>query len=119
MKYVKQFVIILTISFIGELLHYFLPLPIPASIYGIVILFTLLEVRVIPISAIKETADFLLDIMPILFIPAGVGLLNVWGIIKTTLLQYTFVTIFSTAFVMVVSGKITQFIVRRKDKKNE
>ena len=39
MKYVKQFFIILLISFVGELFKYLIPLPIPASIYGMVILF--------------------------------------------------------------------------------
>ena len=42
MKYLKQFLIILSISLVGELLKYLLPLPIPASIYGMVILFVAL-----------------------------------------------------------------------------
>ena len=39
LKTLGQIVIILLVSFAGELLNYCLPLPIPASIYGIVILF--------------------------------------------------------------------------------
>ena len=38
MKYVQQFSIILLISVIGEILKTFLPLPVPASVYGLVIM---------------------------------------------------------------------------------
>ena len=46
MKYVKQFGIILLISFAGEALNYLLPLPVPASIYGLVLMFLCLQLRV-------------------------------------------------------------------------
>ena len=38
MKYFRQFFIILAISFVGEILHMVLPLPVPASIYGLVLM---------------------------------------------------------------------------------
>ena len=47
MKYLIQFLIIIAFSFAGELLHYCLPLPIPASIYGIILLFLALEMFLI------------------------------------------------------------------------
>ena len=74
MKYIKQFSIILLISFLGEALHALLPLPIPASIYGIVLLFAALVLKIIPVSAVKDVSTFLLEIMPMLFIPAAAGL---------------------------------------------
>lgn len=72
MKYIRQFLIILAISFIGELLKYVLPLPIPASIYGMAILFVCLMTGWIKLEAVKETGKFLIEIMPLMFIPAGV-----------------------------------------------
>ena len=54
MKYVRQFLIILLISLLGELLHHWIPLPVPASIYGIVILFLALEWKIIPLPAVRE-----------------------------------------------------------------
>ena len=78
MKYIRQLGIILLVSFLGELLHYLLPLPVPASIYGIVLLFAALETRLLKADAIRETSAFLLEIMPMLFVPAGVGLLEKW-----------------------------------------
>ena len=69
MPYLFQFGMILAISFVGELLHALLPLPVPASIYGILILFALLYFKVIRIPQIRQASMFLIDIMPILFLP--------------------------------------------------
>ena len=71
MKYLRQFLLILFISFLGELLKYFLPLPIPASIYGMVILFIGLLSGIIKLDAVKDVGKFLIEIMPVMFIPAG------------------------------------------------
>ena len=73
MKFVRQFMIILTISFVGELLHALLTLPVPASIYGLVLMLIGLQTGILPLSAVNEAGGFLIEIMPMLFIPAGVG----------------------------------------------
>ncbi len=117
MKYVKQFGMILLISFIGEILHEVLPLPVPASIYGIVLLFLCLECKVIQVSAVKETSSFLIEIMPIMFIPAAVGLIDSWEIIKTAWVPYLVITAVSTVLVMAVAGRVVQSVMRRSEKK--
>ena len=117
MKYLKQFMIILTISFAGETLYHLIPLPIPASIYGIVILFTLLETKLLPLSAVKETGKFLIEIMPVMFIPAAVGLLESWEILSGSWVSYAVITVCTTFLVMIVSGHVTQAIMRHGKKK--
>ena len=84
--------------------------------YGIIILFLCLELKIISISAIKESSRFFIEIMPIMFIPAAVGLIDSWQIIKTAWIPYTVITIVSTAVVMVISGKIVQFIIKLSKK---
>ena len=112
MKYLRQFGIILFISLLGEALHALLPLPVPASIYGIILLFIGLCTKVIPLSSVEETGKFLIEIMPVMFIPAAVGLINVWSVIKNVWVQYLIVTVASTCIVMGISGVITQLVVR-------
>ena len=119
MKYIKQLSIIIAISFAGELLNYFIPLPIPASIYGIIILFALLMSGLLKVSAIKETAAFLVEIMPILFIPSAIGLLESWGIVKASFVPFLAMTVISLLTVMFVSGRVTQAIIRRSAGKEE
>ncbi len=116
MKYLKQFGIIIALSFLGEVLHAVIPLPIPASIYGIVILFTCLITGVIKVESIKETSQFLIEIMPVTFVPAAVGLIDSWEILKGNLLVYIVIIILTTLVVMIVSGRVTQWIIRRSGK---
>ena len=119
MKYVKQFGIILLLSFIGEILHDLIPLPIPASIYGILILLFGLEKKWIPLSAVEETGKFLVEIMPIMFIPAAVGLLDSWGTMKIVFVPYLIITVLSTCIVMAATGKIVQQLLYRKRKESQ
>ncbi len=122
MKYLKQFCIIIAISFTGEILNRLIPLPIPASIYGIVILFTLLCTKVIEVSDVREVSKFLIEIMPIMFVPPAAGLLETWGIVQTGLWQYLLLTVISTVVVMAVSGLVTQLVIKiggKRDNKNE
>lgn len=119
MKYVIQFLIIAAFAFIGELLHWFIPLPIPASIYGIVLLFIALEMKWVKVSDIMEVSSFLIAVMPIMFIPAAAGLMESWGAVKSSVWEYALITIVSTFVVMGVSGAVTQFVIWRGKKKNE
>ena len=111
MKYLKQLLIILGISFLGELLKYFLPLPIPASIYGMVILFALLLSGALPLSAVRETGNLLVAVMPVMFIPAGVGLMASWDILRPLLLPGGVITVAVLVIVRAVSGLTAQHIL--------
>lgn len=119
MKYVRQFLLILAITFLGEILKAIIPLQIPAGIYGLLLLFILLMTGVIKLSQVKETADFLIEIMPIMFIPAAVGLLDTWDVLQPVWIKLMIITLISTVLVMGVSGLVTQFVMRRGGKKDE
>lgn len=112
MRYIRQFLIILFISFIGEMLNHYIPLPVPASIYGIVIMFICLLTGIIKVEHVKEVSGFLIEIMPLVFIPAAVGLINSWGLISDKWYMYVTVIIATTILVMAVSGLMTQFAIR-------
>ena len=116
MKILSQLAIIFSISLAGEVLAAALPLPIPASIYGIVILFALLESRVLSVDAIRETSSFLITIMSMLFIPATVGLMDSFDLLKSRLAAYVIIMLVSTVVVMVVSGRCAQTIIRKENK---
>lgn len=118
MKYLKQFGIIILISFIGELMNIFIPLPIPASIWGLVIMFLCLKLHIIKPENVRETAKLLIEIMPIMFIPAAVGLVESWGSVQSNLLAYIIITLLSTIIVIAVSGIVTQLIIRLERRKN-
>ena len=119
MKYLKQFFIILAFSFAGEVLHVLIPLQIPASIYGLVLLFIALMAGWVQLPRIRETANFLIAVLPLMFIPAGVGLLESWGELKPVLLPVCVIVVVSTVLVMGVSGLVTQMVMGQNKKKEE
>ena len=117
MKYIRQFMIIILISFVGEVLHYLLPLPISASIYGLVLMLVGLASGLIPLAAVKDTAYFLVETMPLMFIPAAVGLLESWPVLKPMCGPIVAITALSTVTVMAAAGLSTQHVIRRAQKK--
>jgi len=117
LKYTKQLSIILGISFFGELLNGIIPLPIPASIYGMLIMFILLVTGVLKKEAIKETSSFLLMIMPMMFIPAAGGVIEKWPIIRPIILPAVIACVPVTIIVMVITGRVTQAIIMKKEGK--
>ncbi len=112
MKYLKQFLIILAISLMGEILKAVLPLPIPASIYGMVLLFVALLSGLIKLDQVRDTGKFLIEIMPVMFVPAGVGLMSSWGVLAPVLLPVSIITVITIFTVMGATGVISQFIIR-------
>lgn len=119
MRYVKQLAVILLISFLGELLNALLPLPIPASIYGMVILFISLLTGLIRLEWVKEAGLFLVEIMPVFFIPVCVGLMDSWVNIQPFWLPLVTIVCLTTVIVMIVTGRTAQGILRLDSKKKK
>lgn len=112
MKYIHQTAVIFAVTFAGELLHYFLPLPVPASIYGLIIMLVCLCTRVIKLEKIEGAGDFLLQIMPLMFIPGGAGLILAWGELKSVIVPVAVITVLTTVIVMAVTGKVTELVMK-------
>lgn len=112
MKYIRQLMIILGVTCIGEIFKCLIPLPIPASIYGLLLMMALLTAKIIKIEDVKETGCFLIEIMALMFVPAGVGLVRVWKQLQSILLPVCLVTAATTFLVMIATGKAADFILR-------
>ncbi len=118
MKFIKQLAIILTISLIAELMEELIPLPIAASIYGLVLMLVGLMTRIIPLKAVEGVADYLVDIMAILFVPATVGVMTSVEALKEMLVPLVVISVVTTLIIMAVTGKTTQAILE-KEKQGE
>ena len=118
MKYLKQVLIILGFTALGELLAHIIPFPIPAAIYGIVLMLIALGTGILKTGHVKESADFLISIMPVLYVPICVRILEYWGILSQNIAAILTITIVSTFLVFAVSGLVTQALIRRKEGKS-
>lgn len=118
MKYLYQFGIIISVTFVGELLHHFIPLPVPASIYGLVIMLLCLCTKIIRLEHVKDAGDFLLQMMPLMFIPAAVELMVIWAGLQDVLVPVVAITFVTTVIVMVITGKTAQWVLVKQRTSN-
>ena len=117
MKHLFRLSIILLISLIGEILHAIIPLPVPAGIYGMILMFVSLCTGIVRLDSVRTVGMFLIEIMPVMFIPAAVGLLDSWDALKSMLLPCCIALVPVTLIVMAVSGRTTQALIRAQNQK--
>lgn len=115
MKYLKQLLLIGTFSMVGELLAKVIPLPVPAAIYGLVLLFLALMTGLVKQEQVSDTAHFLISVMPLFFVAPTVKLLGYWDVIAPALLPICVVLITSTVVVFAVSGIVTQAMCKKEE----
>ena len=114
MKYLRQFTVILAVTCAGEIIRTLLPFPVPASIYGLVLMFVLLLSGAVRLEDVESAGTFLIEIMPVMFIPAGVGLMTAWDTLRPVLLPVLVIMVVSTFVVMAVTGKVTDRLTSGK-----
>lgn len=119
MKGIRQLTILMAITGAGELMRYLIPLAVPAGIYGLFILLFLLCSGILKLHQVEGAADFLIEVMPLFFIPAGVQLMTQWTEVKKLMIPF-FIAVFGiTVIVMAVTGRVSQYVLRRKEGKHE
>lgn len=111
MNYLRQFGIIAFVTLLGEGLRALLPLPVPASVYGLVIMLLLLCTGLIKVEQVRVCALFLIEMMPLMFLPAVVGVATEWDALQPVLLPFFICVLPSTAVVMGVTGRIAQQVM--------
>lgn len=113
MKFMRQLAIIMSISLIAEVMEYLIPLPVAASIYGLILMLIGLITKIIPLHKVEGAADFLVEIMPILFVPPTVGIMASVEALKQMLVPLCVISVVSTVLVMVVTGRVSQRMIRK------
>lgn len=119
MRYMFQFLRILAFCFLGEMLHNLLPLPVPASIYGLALLLAALKTRLVKLEEVKEVSGFLIAVFPLLFIPGAAGIMDLGAVLAGIWLPALLAIVVVTILVMAVSGRVTQAVARWKEARHE
>lgn len=121
MKYFNQIGILLGIWTAGEFISQLIKnvINIPGSIIGMIILFVLLESKILDESKIKDVADFFLGNMSLFFIPAGVSLIESLGLIKENAVLLLSCILIINVAVMIVSGRSVDLMIKLKEKKEK
>lgn len=113
MKYLTQFLIILGFTLAGEALQRIIPLPIPASVYGLILLFLALCFKVVKVEQVKDTGAFLTSILPILFVSPAVGIVEDWALIRDDLIPILLLLVASTVLTFGIAGRVAQAFLKK------
>lgn len=113
MKLYVQFMIILIFSVVGELISSVFHLPVPGSIIGLLLLFLALQFKLIRLRHIYSVGKFLLDNMTILFLPAGVGVMQYFDVIIPKILTILIITLGAMVINLLVIGFVVTWIKTR------
>ena len=113
MKYLSQFLIILGFTLTGAALQRIIPLPIPASVYGLSLLFLALCLKLVKVEQVKQTGTFLTSILAILFVSPAVNIVDDWGLIRNDLLPIVLIMIGSTIVTFGIGGRVAQWMLRK------
>ena len=119
MTYVFQFMIIIFVSFLGEVLNAFIPLPVPASVWGMCIMFLALFTGIVKLEKVEKVADFFLSFIAILFVPFGVSVLESFELMKEHIIPILIISFLSFLICFCVTGKVADFIISKKEEKNK
>ena len=117
-NYIFQFARITAFCLAGEVLAAVLPLPIPASVYGLLLMVAALKTGLLRLEQVRETGLFLTGIFPLLFVPAAAGVMELGSQLINLLLPAVLAIVPVTALVMAVTGMVAQKCAGGKEHKN-
>ena len=126
MKYIQraliillQFILIIVITYIGNVIQKVLHIPIASSIVGLILFFLLLQFKIIPLRMVEGAASLLLSTMIFYFVPYVVGATNVGSVISMKFIAFIIVIIVGTCCVALISGYIAEKMIAKTDDGDE
>ena len=114
MKLMKQIALIVLFSFLGEGCRAVIPLPVPASIYGMVLMFAALSLKIVKLEQVSEAGHFLTSILPVLFVAPLVSLMDCWPLLRENLVPLAVITVVTTVTTFAAAGFVTRWMMGGK-----
>lgn len=103
--------------FVGQVIIAITGLPLPPSIIGLLLLFTLLSLKKVSLERVQPIAKTMLDYLAFMIVPACISIMQYLDVIKADAMPLIVGTTLSTILVLLVTAKTHQ-IVRQKISKN-
>ena len=113
MKYLSQILTILGFTLVGEALQRLIPLAIPASVWGLALLFAALCLKIVKVEQVEDVGAFLRSLLPLLFVAPTVGIAEHWDLIRNQLLPIALLLLGSTAATFGIAGGIAKALMKK------
>lgn len=104
---------------LGQIISGLLPFPFPGTIIAAIILFLLLEFKIITLDKIEDISRLCNKYLAFVFIPAGVAILEHFATFTMDIwFKILVITVFSTAATMMVTGKVSDWVIGLQEKRS-
>ena len=117
MKVLRELGIILGVLFVSHIIQNVINLPIPSAVLGMFILLILLVTGIVKVEMVESVSDFLLKHLTFFFLPAGIGIMTRFDLIKDIWAKFLLISLISTALVIATTGLVSQGLLKRKERK--
>ena len=115
----REFMLIFTINYVGILLSKILHLPLPGTIVSLLLLFLMLQFKVLKLEKIENAGNFLLLNMTIFFMPPTVKIIDSYELLEKDLFKIIVIILVSTFLTMGITGKVVQLMIDLKERKEK
>ncbi len=114
---IEQFIIIFGVTYLGEILSWYVPLPIPGTILGMILFFFALYFKLIKVEKIADVAHFLLLNISFFLVAPSVKIINSLEHLSTLWiwLKIIVLMVVTTIITMGVTGRVVQYLVEREN----
>ena len=113
----REFMLIFTINYVGMLLSKILHLPLPGTIVSLLLLFFMLQFKILKLEKIENAANFLLLNMTLFFMPPTVKIIDSYDLLEKDLVKIIIIIVVSTFLTMGITGKVVQMMIDYREKK--
>ncbi|MDO4433398.1 MAG: CidA/LrgA family protein [Alysiella sp.] len=103
------FLLVFACLFVGEMVVFITGLPLPPSIIGLLLLFTLLSSKKVKLNMVQPVAKTMLDYLAFMVVPACISIIQYLDVIRTDAFPIVLSTILSTLLVLWLTGKTHSF----------
>ncbi|MGQ9008957.1 antiholin-like murein hydrolase modulator LrgA [Bacillus stercoris] len=109
--FLTQAFIFAVIMLVSNMIAAIVPIPIPASVVGLVLLFLLLCLKVIKLEQVETLGTSLTSLIGFLFVPSGISVMNSLGVMQQYGLQIVLVILLATIILLGATGLFSQLIL--------
>ncbi|MFD8018253.1 antiholin-like murein hydrolase modulator LrgA [Staphylococcus warneri] len=109
----QQALTLAVILFISKIIEAVMPIPMPASVIGLVLLFIALCTGIVKLEQVESVGTALTNNISFLFVPAGISVINSLPILSKSPILIILLIIISTIFLLVCTGYASQLLVTK------
>nr|MDF9458447.1 antiholin-like murein hydrolase modulator LrgA [Bacillus pumilus] len=114
--FLSQAFIFATVMFVSNLISMYLPIPMPASVIGLVLLFVLLTTKIVKLEQVEQLGTSLTGLISFLFVPSGISVIQSLGVMQEVGVQVVGVIIIATIMLLAATGLFTRLLMQLSEK---